>query len=435
MQHPGKQAEMAPALTEGASFRWLNLSVYLCVTIGCLSAILTAPHLHVGTLLLVIGSSALWTLIYLLIARGHVTMHLSWILALTALACVAVLASLLGSGLDWLLPVITVGLISMSYPQPRFILPVTLALWLLTVLIETGVDGRLDMGVWLQLLMPFAFSLIFAYSAGRIERSSKQTRQLLATLARSNAELETAHRQLQAYAAQVEELSITRERNRIAREIHDTLGHALTLLAVQLETAARLEERGEPGLREELLEARRVTKECLAEVRLSVAALRPDAVALSPFEEALRRLVAEFEATCRETAVTLDADDVTQPLSSEQRMVLYRCAQEALTNVRKHARATKVLLRLSTSEERAELTVLDNGQGASQPHETTSGFGLLGMRERVALLGGTLRTGPEPGRGWRLEVIVPLGRAPAATTATTATIANVATEDQRSQTR
>ncbi len=262
--------------------------------------------------------------------------------------------------------------------------------------------------------MPFGFSLIFAYSAGRIERSNKQTRQLLATLARSNAELETAHRQLQAYAAQVEELSITRERNRIAREIHDTLGHALTLLAVQLETATRLEERGDPGLRDELLEARRVTKECLAEVRLSVAALRPDAVALSPFEETLRRLVAEFEATCRETTVTLDVDDATQPLNAEQRMVLYRCAQEALTNVRKHARATKVLLRLSTSEERAELTVLDNGQGASQPQQAPSGFGLLGMRERVALLGGTLKTGPEPGRGWRLEVIIPLPQAPVA---------------------
>src|SRR5581483_5191239 len=95
-------------------------------------------------------------------------------------------------------------------------------------------------------------------------------------------------------------------------------------------------------------------------------------------------------------------------------LALYRCAQEALTNIRKHAHATKVLLRLSTSDEpegQVELTVLDNGQGSTPLHEQkASGFGLLGMRERVALLGGTLRAGPESGHGWRIEVMLPLKR-------------------------
>jgi len=91
---------------------------------------------------------------------------------------------------------------------------------------------------------------------------------------------------------------------------------------------------------------------------------------------------------------------------------LYRCAQEALTNIRKHAHATKVLLRLSTSDEQGgqvELTVLDNGQGCEPSHEQrASGFGLRGMRERVALLDGTLRAGPEPGHGWPVDVVLPL---------------------------
>jgi signal transduction histidine kinase len=98
-------------------------------------------------------------------------------------------------------------------------------------------------------------------------------------------------------------------------------------------------------------------------------------------------------------------------------MTLCRCAQEALTNIRKHARATKVLLYLSTSdgpEGQVELTVLDNGQGAigdaAEDEERARGFGLRGMRERVALLGGTVRAGPEPERGWRIAVLIPLNQ-------------------------
>ncbi len=91
---------------------------------------------------------------------------------------------------------------------------------------------------------------------------------------------------------------------------------------------------------------------------------------------------------------------------------LYRCAQEALTNIRKHAHATKVLLRLSTSDEhegQVELTVLDNGLGgAPEREQSASGYGLLGMRERVALLDGTLQAGPQPGHGWRVDVVLPL---------------------------
>ena len=118
------------------------------------------------------------------------------------------------------------------------------------------------------------------------------------------------------------------------------------------------------------------------------------------------------EATCPETRITLDLEEATHPLHPEVCQTLYRCAQEALTNIRKHARATKVLLRLSTSggkAEHVELTVLDNGQGCKPSHEQRApGFGLRGMGERVALLEGRLSAGPQPGHGWRVEVVLPL---------------------------
>jgi len=173
--------------------------------------------------------------------------------------------------------------------------------------------------------------------------------------------------------------------------------------------AMQHEMRGDPRLREELLEARQVAKACLSDVRHSVEALRPEEASRDSLQEQLRRLVAACEATSREPRITLDLEEVTPPLHPEVCLTLYRCAQEALTNIRKHAHATKVLLRLSTNDEQVELTVLDNGQGDLPEHEySASGFGLRGMRERVASLRGRLWAGPQPQHGWRVEVMIPL---------------------------
>src|ERR1051326_7065836 len=151
----------------------------------------------------------------------------------------------------------------------------------------------------------------------------------------SNTQLAAANTRLQEYSVQAEEHSAIRERNRIAREIHDTLGHALTLLAVQLETATQHEARGDPRMNEDLLEAQRVAKACLTEVRQSVEALRPDDASAGSLLEHLRKLVIVAEATCPETVIALDLEEATHPLPRELCLTLYRSAQEALTNIRK----------------------------------------------------------------------------------------------------
>ena len=203
--------------------------------------------------------------------------------------------------------------------------------------------------------------------------------------------LAVAHARLQEYSAQAEEMAAIRERNRIAREIHDTLGHSLTLLAVQLETAAQYEARGDSHLHQELQEARRVAKACLTDVRHSVEALRPDDAAAGSLPERLRRLAADFSATCRETAITLDLDEATHSLSPDLSLTLYRCAQEALTNIRKHARATKVLLYMSTSD----------------------GPGGHGGADRAGQRPGSPAWGRSAGAGLRLARHARAGRAPA----------------------
>ncbi len=341
------------------------------------------------SLLLLTGIYGAWLLIYHI---GRQRSHRWWLLALFCLACASLFIPLPSTNVYWLpiLPTTTACLMTATKSRLLGVLAAG-ALWLSTSLALSLLIGDWDVGGQVILLISFCSTCGCA-----------------ATI----SALAVAHTQLQAYSTQVEELSVIRERNRIAREIHDTLGHALTLLAVRLETATQLEARSDPRLREELLEARQVTKACLTEVRHSVEALRPDQTSAGSLQERLQRLVAEFETTCRETRITLDLEEATHPLHPELCQTLYRCAQEALTNIRKHAHATKVLLRLSTSGGEAhqvELTVLDNGQGCELIHERrASGFGLPGIGERVALLDGTLRAGPQAGHGWRVEVVLPL---------------------------
>ena len=415
------QMTTAPAssplwISRWAVRRWI---VYFVLGIAYLSRILTTGHLTVISFLLLTATYGAWLVVF-----HHdtwpVIFHLGrqlderpprwwWFGALFGLACASQFIALSSSNPAWLPILTTTTACLMTGITPRYLsLVASAGLWLSSSLAFAIIMHGWDLNAQLTLLLSFGSFVGFSVMFRELMLAHK-------TLERSNAELGEAHSQLQAYSAQVEEMAAIRERNRIAREIHDTLGHSLTLLAVQLETATQFEARGDPGLRKELREAQRVAKSCLSDVRHSVAALRPDDASVSSLQDGLRRLVAEFSMVCRETAIELDLDEATQPLNPELSMTLYRCAQEALTNIRKHARATKVLVSLSTSDGlsgQVELSVLDNGQGYGQESpsgsdERVPGYGLPGMRERVAVLGGVVKTGPGPEQGWRVEVMIP----------------------------
>jgi signal transduction histidine kinase len=387
--------------------RWIPWVVSGFACVGYLSSVLSAPHLTLVSLLLLTGTYGAWLAIYHLgVQQFKVRPHPGFVLALFCLACASQFIPLPGTDASWLplLPLITAGL--MTTIKPRYLgLLAAGALCLSSYLAVRLLNPYWEVSGQVGLLLSFVSIFSYAAIIGELALAHR-------ALEGTNARLAAAHTRLQEYSAQAEELSVIRERNRIAREIHDTLGHALTLLSVQLETATQLEARGDPRLHEELLQARQVAKACLTEVRHSVEALRPDEASAGSLEEQLRKLVAEFETTCRETRITLDLEEATHPLNPDLCLTLYRCVQEALTNIRKHAHATKVLLRLSTSdgeEGQVELTVLDNGQGRPPEHETRApGFGLRGMGERVALLDGTLRAGLQPRHGWRVDVVLPL---------------------------
>lgn len=219
----------------------------------------------------------------------------------------------------------------------------------------------------------------------------------------SRAALAVAHRQLRAYAVQAERLAAAQERNRVARDIHDGLGHALTVVQMQIK-AARAVFAAEPARADDLLaKAQDQAEEALREVRRSVGALREPRPAV-PLPEALRALAEEASAAGVPTEV--DVAGTARPLGAEAEESLFRAAQEGLTNVRKHAGATRAALLLDYSRPAAvRLEVRDDGAGAAGP--PGPGFGLLGVRERAAHLGGTVTLESAPGRGATLRVEVP----------------------------
>jgi signal transduction histidine kinase len=245
----------------------------------------------------------------------------------------------------------------------------------------------------------FWFFGVFARAMANAEEARQESQQLL-------EELQIAHRQLQEFATRAGELAVAEERNRLAREMHDTLGHRLTVAAVQLEGAQRLIPK-DPGRAESMIgTVRQQVREALGELRGTVATLREPLVTDLPIDIALQRLVSSFdEAT--DLDVHLGLPVALPRLSNAHRLALYRAAQEGLTNVQRHAQAQQVRVNLVAQEDILSLKISDDGIGF--PADTTeTAFGLRGMRERAAHLGGELHLGASEDGGAQLTFNLPL---------------------------
>jgi signal transduction histidine kinase len=241
----------------------------------------------------------------------------------------------------------------------------------------------------------FIFTSVFSVLARRAMAARREAERLSEELAEANA-------QLRLQSAQAEDLATTRERNRLAREIHDGLGHYLTVINVQLEAARTLLEREPARAAESLAKATRLSREALDEVRRSVADLHHD-TALAALPERINALCGQTEP-----AASCVLEGTPRPLSPAVRHALYRAAQEALTNVRKHAGAAEAELRLDFRDPgRVTLRVSDRGRGDGQVPPNSPGLGLRGMRERVELLGGRVSTAQARAGGFELIVEMP----------------------------
>ena len=213
---------------------------------------------------------------------------------------------------------------------------------------------------------------------------------------------------LEAQATQAEELAVLRERARLAREMHDSLGHALVTVNVKLEAAQRLYARDPRRGDAELEATRALVRAALADLRRTLADLRAPIAGHPDLYAALRRLVDEIRATTP-IAVTLQVPDALPELAPETGEVLWRVAREALTNVQRHAGAASASLTLTAHDDTLLLRVDDDGSGIRPADLGRPGhYGILGMRERVEACGGTLQIGPRPGGGTTVVARLPL---------------------------
>lgn len=257
------------------------------------------------------------------------------------------------------------------------------------------------------------FDKVKAFSVGGVDYISKpfQIEEVLVRvenqlqLQRLQSELQRSLEHERALNQRIEELATLEERNRIARDIHDSLGHALVALNIQMETALTLWKDNPDKAYEFLVEAKKLGSEALQATRQSVADMRFDPLKGRQLDEAIAALTEEFQRTTGvRPACTIH---LSQPLSTKLSTVLYRIVQEGLTNICKHAQATVVTIQLQATETNLSLTLQDNGKGF-QLDENRSGFGLQGMQERVAMLGGQLEIVSKPGSGCQVKALLPV---------------------------
>ena len=219
----------------------------------------------------------------------------------------------------------------------------------------------------------------------------------------SQKKLKAANQSLRQYALQIENQAILKERNRIAREIHDSVGHYLTAQSIQLENTAFFLESAPEKATHHLQTARQLGKDALGSIRTSVATLRNPETASLP--ESLAELIAQFrDNTNLEVNVKME---LTKDIPLEITTALYRITQEALTNIAKHARASRIDLTLQDTSQEIKLTITDNGCGF-KPSQNTTGFGLQGMEERALALNGSFQIFSDLGQGAEIRVTMPL---------------------------
>jgi signal transduction histidine kinase len=271
---------------------------------------------------------------------------------------------------------------------------------------HAGRLGRLDGSELLNLTANLALALLVGLFVEAVATQSERRREMI-------AELERARAENAELLAQVRQAAVLGERQRLAREIHDTLAQGLTGIVTQLEAAeAALPDRPQAA-RGHLDAARRLARESLGEARRSVQALRPGPLEDGRLVDALTDVASAWSGGSGVPAVVTCVGEA-RPLPSETEVTLLRVAQEALANAGRHARASAVALTLAFGDGQVSLDVTDDGVGfdpAVPPAGNGSGggFGLTAMRERVAALQGSLDVESGPGQGTTIVATLPVG--------------------------
>lgn len=252
--------------------------------------------------------------------------------------------------------------------------------------------------VWAGVPIFFAgliFIVVFTQVAVAEETARKEVERLV-------SELQEANQQLRDYSVRVEELVIVEERNRLAREIHDGLGHYLTTINIQLEAALAVMEKQPGKAKLMLVKASGLVVDALNDVRQSVAALKTQRQ-----NPALSDAISSLLKDCNEIETSLKVTGQVITLPTYIQHNLYRIVQEAMSNILKHSHASRAEVWIDyAADDLLTLKISDNGVGSEKQ---TGGYGLANINERVGLLKGSLEVQSNAGSGFTLSIRVPYG--------------------------
>ncbi len=220
-----------------------------------------------------------------------------------------------------------------------------------------------------------------------------------------NEQLASANARLKAYAAEAERNAETRERNRLAREIHDTLGHALTGIVAGIDACVTMIDISPEATKVQLEKISVVARQGITDVRRSVRKLRPDALEKLPLAEAIQKMLADLSSAAK---ADIQFDNEVKPLKfhEDEEEVVYRVIQEAVTNAIRHGHANRIVISIRKRDQWLLVQVKDNGCGCAG---VKKGFGLKHMEERLAMLGGRISFDGSSGFIIRAEIPIRWG--------------------------
>ncbi|TCS78181.1 sensor histidine kinase [Pectinatus cerevisiiphilus] len=219
-----------------------------------------------------------------------------------------------------------------------------------------------------------------------------------------NEQLNTANEKLRNYAIEAERMAETRERNRLAREIHDTLGHALTSIIAGLDACLATIDAAPAFTKKQLQVISDTARNGINDVRRSVKKLRPDNLERLPLKDALYQMIREFSSASG-MQIELQHECWPQNLREDEEEVIYRIVQESITNANRHGKAAHILITLTEENNWLKIIIKDDGTGCENP---VKGFGLRHMQERLMLLHGALAY--EGHGGFTIKAAIPLNR-------------------------
>ncbi|MEN3219685.1 sensor histidine kinase [Mycolicibacterium porcinum] len=403
MTETGPPTTSRPSVGEPSDWHWM-WETYVCgLCIAAIVAVVLLRHTLGGNVPVACGALTAMVVIVLLFGRNviHDADPIAGPVRARTAAFVAVMIGL------WLIALLAaapaVAAIPALYPLIFATLPLAVALTLTFVVtlaplsLAVAIHG---LG-WPSLPPVAAVTLVGAVAAPIIGTTIMTTMRQRQQLAETVAELAASR----AQTAQLSrEAGVAAERERLAREIHDTLAQGFTSI-VALAQAVQAESAGDPAAAARHVELIRTTaRDNLAEARTMVTGLTPAALEEGTLSAALRR---QAEGLAAETGIAVDVriDDDLPQLGMATDVVLLRSAQEAMTNVRRHAHASELHVRLQATADGVRLSLSDNGIGLPSDH--VDGFGLRGMRARLDQVGGSLTLSASDGGGVRVVVAVP----------------------------